>query len=221
MPRPRSAKSHRKVLDAALGLVSERGIEATSMDAIAEASGVSKATIYKHWKDKDALLLEMMAELAGLHSRPEFDTGDTRVDLVAVLAYQAERNAELKNRILPHFMAYAARQPSFGLAWRQMVMEPPRKELRQVLQAGIRKGELSSKLDVEMALALLLGPMIYCHVFQGNTTRFVRRDLAEGVAEAFFRAFGIPVRTSAPPRYRKASGNRPQIAAPASTEASR
>ncbi|MBV8904184.1 MAG: helix-turn-helix transcriptional regulator, partial [Acidobacteriia bacterium] len=46
MPRPRSAKSHRKVLDAALSLVSERGIEATSMDAIAEASGVSKATIY-------------------------------------------------------------------------------------------------------------------------------------------------------------------------------
>ena len=36
-------------------LFSERGIDATSMDAIAETSGVSKATIYKHWQDKDAL----------------------------------------------------------------------------------------------------------------------------------------------------------------------
>ena len=48
MPRTRSADAHRKVLDAALELFAERGIDATSMDAIAEASGVSKATIYKH-----------------------------------------------------------------------------------------------------------------------------------------------------------------------------
>ena len=40
--------------------MAERGVEGSSMDAIAEASGVSKATIYKHWADKDALLLEMV-----------------------------------------------------------------------------------------------------------------------------------------------------------------
>ena len=60
MARPRSAQAHKKVLDAAVQLFSERGIDATSMDAIAEASGVSKATIYKHWQDKDALCLEVM-----------------------------------------------------------------------------------------------------------------------------------------------------------------
>ncbi len=55
MARPRSAQAHKKVLDAAVLLFSERGIDATSMDAIAETSGVSKATIYKHWQDKDEL----------------------------------------------------------------------------------------------------------------------------------------------------------------------
>ena len=48
------------MLRAALDLFGERGIDATSMDAIAQASGVSKATIYNHWADKEALLMEVM-----------------------------------------------------------------------------------------------------------------------------------------------------------------
>ncbi|HMV48309.1 MAG TPA: helix-turn-helix domain-containing protein, partial [Blastocatellia bacterium] len=61
MARPRSAQAHEQVLEAALRLFAERGIDATSMDAIAEASGVSKATIYKHWADKNTLCLEALA----------------------------------------------------------------------------------------------------------------------------------------------------------------
>jgi AcrR family transcriptional regulator len=219
MPRPRSASSHKKVLDAALLLVSERGIEGASMDAIAEASGVSKATIYKHWKDKDALLLEMMAEMAGLRSRPSFDSGNARADVLAVLSYQPKENAELKERIMPHWIAYSARNLSFGRAWRHMVMEPPRQELRRILKLGIDRGEVSSALNVELSLALLLGPMIYLHVFQkgpdegrgaaGNNGAPAARaaarskqpivwvthqtdvgDLAAGVVDAFWRAYG-------------------------------
>ena len=40
------------MLEASLSLFAKDGIDATSMDAIAEVSGVSKATIYKHWHDK-------------------------------------------------------------------------------------------------------------------------------------------------------------------------
>ena len=108
MPRTRSASAHTKVLDAALELVAERGVDATSMDAIAAESGVSKATIYKHWADKDALLLEMMAELHGLHARPSFDSGNTRADMVAVLSYRPRRTPTMRERIMPHFVAYSA-----------------------------------------------------------------------------------------------------------------
>jgi len=118
MPRPRSEKAHRKVIEAALNLLASRGFEATSMDAIAETSGVSKATIYKHWPDKDALLLELMAEINGLHSRPAFDTGAPRADIVALLSYRPPERSDLRERITPHFMAYAGRNPAFGDAWR-------------------------------------------------------------------------------------------------------
>ena len=41
------------------------------MDAIARASGVSKATIYNHWADKEALLMEVMLFVNGLDREPE------------------------------------------------------------------------------------------------------------------------------------------------------
>src|SRR5689334_21037432 len=125
MARTRSASAHKKVLEAALALAAEHGIDATSMDAVSRKSGVSKATIYKHWTDKDAMLLEMMAEASGLTQRPVFDSGDTRADMLAVLAYQPAEHRELRERIMPHLIAYSARNPQFGMAWRKMVMEPP------------------------------------------------------------------------------------------------
>ena len=45
MSRSRSTRAHRQVLEAALKLFARQGIDATSMDAIAAESGVSKATI--------------------------------------------------------------------------------------------------------------------------------------------------------------------------------
>ena len=102
MARTRSASAHKRVLLAALELVAEQGVDATSMDAIARKSGVSKATIYKHWADKDALLLEMLAEVHGLSTRPVFDSGNTKADMVAILSYRPRKDAVTRERITPH-----------------------------------------------------------------------------------------------------------------------
>jgi AcrR family transcriptional regulator len=188
MPRTRSASAHRKVIEAALELVAARGFETTSMDAIAEASGVSKATLYKHWPDKDALLLEMMAEVNGLHARPPFDSGDPRRDIIDVLSYRPTEHPELRERIIPFFMAYSARNPSFGEAWRDMVMEPPRRELRRLLKQAIRNGDLTAELDIEVSLAMLLGPVFYWYVFLCRKSGH-SPELAQAVVDAFWKAF--------------------------------
>ena len=191
MPRTRSVSAHRKVLAAALNLVAERGFEATSMDAIADASGVSKATIYKHWRDKDTLLLEVLAEAHGLHSRPAFDSGDTRADILAVLSYRPPEHTDMRERLMPHFMAYSARNASFAPAWREMVMEPPRQELCQLLKRAIDDGQINPDIDMDLALTLLLGPMMYWYIFLRRKSGDPSR-LASGVVESFWRAFGQP-----------------------------
>jgi len=206
MARTASSDAHRKVLDAAAELMAERGMDATSMDAVAAHSGVSKATIYKHWADKEALMLETMADLHGLHTRPPFNSGNTRQDILDVLCYKPEHRTELRERMLPHLMAYSSRNPEFGHAWRGMVMEPPRQELRRLLSQGMAKRELVPELDIELSLSLLLGPMMYWFIFM---KRFQAdpKDLATGVVEAFWRAYGNPGRVRSQASVSKATKN--------------
>jgi len=192
MPRPRSARAHARVLDATLRLFAERGIDATSMDAIAGASGVSKATIYKHWPDKDALCLEAMAHLlGGDRPRPAFDSGDVRADIAAALGYRPPRaHPDLMARIMPHLFAHAARHRAFGVAWRAGVLDPPRAVLRRLLDRAVAAGQLPPDLDRNLAIALLLGPMTYAHVL--NRVRGeVPEDLPRRVVDAFWKAHAV------------------------------
>jgi AcrR family transcriptional regulator len=191
MARPRSIQAHRKVVEAAAELFAEHGIYATSMDAIAESSGVSKATIYKHWPDKDALCLEVLGYVHGLDEKPPiFDSGDFRTDLIDQLRYQpaADRKA-MKEKIWPHLMAYSARNRAFGDAWRAKVLEPARIGLAATIKRGEKLGALRSGIDPEIGIALLLGPMMYRHIFAQRLGQNGPKDLEVHVADAFLAAF--------------------------------
>ncbi|HTV05309.1 MAG TPA: TetR/AcrR family transcriptional regulator [Acidobacteriaceae bacterium] len=192
MARTRSAEAHRRVLEAAAELFASRGIDATSMDAIAEASGVSKATIYKHWPDKDALCLEVLGYVHGLdEDPPKFESWDFRADLIARLVYvPATERKVLKERIWPHLMAYSAKNQAFGQAWRARVMEPARKALGAMIDRGERMGVLKAGIDRETALAMLIGPLMYAHVFVRKQGKPGPRDLEQNVVDGFLALFG-------------------------------
>ncbi|MGH9447515.1 MAG: TetR/AcrR family transcriptional regulator, partial [Terriglobia bacterium] len=138
MPRVKSAQAHRKVLEAAVCLFADQGIDATSMDTIAATSGVSKATIYKHWPDKDKLALEVLSHLHGMDEDvPAFNSGDLRADLVAEISYLPARDkTHMKERILPHMIAYSARNRIFGTAWRELVVQRQCSGLRVLIERG-------------------------------------------------------------------------------------
>ena len=192
MVRIRSTQAHEKVLEATLALFVKRGIDSTSMDAIAEESGVSKATIYKHWQDKEALAFEALSLLFGLDEEaPRFDSGDLRQDLVDAITYQpAPERQEMKNRVTPHVMAYAARNREFGERWHSRVIERPQTRLKNLIKRGIEKRQLVRKLNLDTGLALLLGPMLYWHIFVGRKSLTpMPKDMATEVVSAFWKAY--------------------------------
>ena len=201
MARGLSERAHQKVLEAAAELFAERGFDAASMDAIAAAAAVSKATVYKHWADKDALCMDVLLHVHGRdRGPPECDSGDLKADLKTFLAYEpSAETASIQKRLMPHLIAYSAKNQEFGRAWRARVMERARTALRMFLQRGIERGIFPVVLDEELSVALLWGPMMYRHIFGPSVNR---RWLAEGVVESFWKAHarGDPLAADESPR---------------------
>ena len=128
--RTPSVAAHEKVLDAAIHLIGERGIEGTSMDAIAQVSGVSKATVYKHWKDKETLCIDVIVSLREVP--PEFHSGDTRRDLIDLVTHlsKADRPDRLM-KIWPRIIGYAAANPKFADALKEHSFGPGGRRSRE------------------------------------------------------------------------------------------
>ena len=190
MARPRSEEAHRKVLEAAIALFADRGLDAASMDSIAEASGVSKATIYKHWPNKDTLILEALGYLFGADAKvPVPDTGDLRADLIARLSHEpAPDRKHMRERLMPHVIAYASKNHEFGKAWRNRTMSPVITALTEWIRLEQKRGTLKKPIDLECAAAMLVGPLIFRNIFQKREPRS-RKHYAPGletqIAEAF------------------------------------
>lgn len=211
MAKIRSAQAHHKVLEAAVHLFAERGIDGSSMDAIAAASGVSKATIYKHWPDKDQLALGVLSHLHGFDEEfPAFDSGNIRADLIAQLSYRpAEDRQKWRERIMPHLIAYSARNQVFGRAWRELVIDRQRQQIRKLLQRGVTEGKLEKHLNFDTSIALLLGAMLYRHIFVEHKRGKVPEEFVHGVVDAFCRAFGQEPAFARPARLNTAERPKP------------
>jgi AcrR family transcriptional regulator len=194
MARGLSERAHQKVLETAAELFADRGIDVTSMDAIAAASGVSKATIYKHWADKEALCLEVLVHVHRLdEGPPELDSGDLKADLTAFLTYEASpRKEAIQKRLMPHLIAYSARNEEFGRAWRAGVMERSRSGLKKLVRRGVEQRIFSAEIDEELAVALLFGPMMFRHIFSKSMDK---GWLARGAVQSFWKAHAREGRT--------------------------
>lgn len=77
--RPRDADADRKILEATVALLSEVGIERTTVSAVIARSGVARATVYRRWPTREALIDAALSQVKG--RRPIPVTGDVEADL--------------------------------------------------------------------------------------------------------------------------------------------
>jgi len=156
------------------------------MDAIAAESGVSKATVYKHWANKDALLIEVIENLS--EKFPHFESGDAKADLRAFLRHLAEaRKREELGRMWPRVISYAITNPEFAKALRDTFFLPRRARIAGILKRAAKSGELRGGIDEELAMDLLIGPIMH-RKFADQLS--IPLELADRVVDYFWTVFG-------------------------------
>lgn len=120
-PKRKGPRAEKAILDAAYALLTEQGLEATTIEAIALRSGVSKVTIYKWWPNRAAVVMSAFlrespillpypkqlepAQITGalLHIAESFN-GNTGTIIRAIIA-EVQRDADIASGFRGYFSA--------------------------------------------------------------------------------------------------------------------
>ncbi|MGH8890055.1 MAG: TetR/AcrR family transcriptional regulator [Acidothermaceae bacterium] len=157
--RPRSSDANRAIIEATLELLVESGVAAMAIEHVAARAGVSKATIYRRWPNKDALIIDAIATVE--EPDPEVPGTSLRDDLLAISTNVIGRKVGEKSSKLYAWMAAEAdRSPEIRQQYKSLVVERRREFVRQVLHEWQARGELRSDVDIEVALLLTVGPVL-------------------------------------------------------------
>lgn len=161
--RPREKRADRAIVAATLELFADEGYHALSVEAVAVAAGVSKATIYRRWPGKRDLVVDALSALNDDFPAPVQEQSDhsTRELLLTALRHIARRDADsISGRIMPRMMTYRVSQPDLYAEYFDRVIMPRRQWLFAVFSRGIERGELRADLDLELVAAALIGPIM-------------------------------------------------------------
>lgn len=158
--RPRDVRVDQSILDAALDLFLEDGFDTMSIESVAERAGVGKTTIYRRWQSKEELVVATIGTLYEGMDIP--DTGDVRADLTTVVRHMHGLIQNTKaGRALPRMAGELARGSPLGHAYMRTVLAPRLEAVGAALQRAEDRGDLRSDLDVEIAVASIVGPMMF------------------------------------------------------------
>ncbi|MGC4979232.1 TetR/AcrR family transcriptional regulator [Streptomyces sp. DT193] len=157
--RPRQEHVTAAVLDAVVALVTESGMGALTMDAVAARAGVSKPAMYRRWPTKQDLVIAAVESRIGSLSVP--DMGDFRAELRAVLTARMEAYRQPGvARLLAGMIGTAAEadaEPAAYRAYTARVMS----ETRHLLERGVARGEVRPDIDPGDAATLVAASLVF------------------------------------------------------------
>lgn len=155
-PGGRSARIRRAVIDAAMRMIEERGVEGLNVAEIAGAIGVHESTIYRRWGSRDALIVETLLTSMD-QTIPVPDTGNIRVDLRTFLQASADFLQSETGASLTRSAFATASQGNSPL--RRAYWTARFSHTGAMIQRAIDRGELRPETDAETVLAAIIGPL--------------------------------------------------------------
>jgi AcrR family transcriptional regulator len=164
--RPRSVETSNAILESAYTLMGTTGLAATTIDAVARHSNVSKMTIYKWWPSREALLIDaFLYHAAQMLPLPAASTG-TAVARARrhAAAYAEALQGEFGKVQLAVISECIARTGSAELFYARY-LQFRRDALVEMIAAGQRDGSILAEAQPEDLYDAIYGSLFYRYVF--------------------------------------------------------
>ena len=185
--RPRSKELHRAILQTTFDLVLKEGFRAVSIESIAAAAGVGKATIYRRWPNKAAVVMDAFTLKVGSGSLfPKAATPTESIRLQMHAMAKSFRGCD--GALVRALLAEAQFDPELAKAFRQRWTMPRRKLGMAVVEEAMRRGEMPSDTDPGDVIDILYGP-IYYRLQMG--TGPLSSGYVEGIFRRAMQGFGV------------------------------
>ncbi|AAP27079.1 TetR/AcrR family transcriptional regulator [Bacillus anthracis] len=157
--RPRNIETQKAILSASYELLLESGFKAVTVDKIADRAKVSKATIYKWWPNKAAVVMDGFLSAAARLPVP--DTGSALNDILTHATSLANFLISREGTIINELVGEGQFDSKLAEEYRARYFQPRRLQAKQLLEKGMKRGELKENLDVELSIDLIYGPIFY------------------------------------------------------------
>lgn len=172
--RPRSEEARLAILRASLKVLAKTGFLDFTIEEVAERAGVGKATVYRWWPDKAALIADAFASstVSKLHFP---DTGSIYTDLTQQMRQLIRVFRSARGRIVAAILAAGQSEPEVLTAFRDRFLMPRRQEAYATVDRAIVRGELRRSIDRDLLLDSLYGPVYMRFLIQHDplTPEFV------------------------------------------------
>ncbi len=154
--RPRNEQSRRAILHSTLKLLQRTGFPELSIEAIAADANVGRATVYRWWPNKAALVADAFSCSATEELRYP-DTGSVQSDMSAQMSQLVRILQRERGDIVAALIGGGQSDPELLKAFRERFMMPRRLEAYATLKRGISRGQLPKNLDLDLVLDTLYG----------------------------------------------------------------
>jgi AcrR family transcriptional regulator len=172
--RPRSEQARVAILRTTLKVLAESGFSNLTIEEVSERAGVGKATVYRWWPNKAALIADAFATstVSKLHFP---DTGSVDTDMSQQMRQLIKVFRSPTGRIVSAILAAGQSDQSLIVAFRERFLIPRRREAYATLRRGVVRGELQKDLDPDLILDSLYGPIYMRFLIQHDrlTPEFV------------------------------------------------
>lgn len=156
--RPRSEEARTSILRSTLTLLEENGFSNLTIEDVAARANVGKATVYRWWPNKAALIADAFA--TSTTQKLHFpDTGSVCDDMSQQMRQLIKIFRSRRGRIVSAILGGGQSDGDLIAAFRERFLKPRRREAYETLRRGIVRGDLRPDIDRDLLLDSLYGPI--------------------------------------------------------------